>query len=67
MLGNELSRPIEDAVDGFRRETGDSDVTYLELPGTAEEDIGCRFHPGVRAHERVAEILSEYLKELLKR
>lgn len=67
MLGNELSRPIEDAVDGFRRETGDSDVTYLELPGTAEEDIGCRFHPGVRAHERVAEILSEYLKELLQR
>lgn len=67
MLGHDLSRPIEDAVEVFRSETGDSNVTFLELPDTSEEDIGCRFHPGVHAHEKAAEILSGYLRKELER
>ncbi len=67
MLGHDLSCYIKDAVEAFRGETSDCDVTFLELPDTAEKDIGCRFHPGVHAHEKAAEILSEYLREVLNR
>lgn len=65
MLGYELTLPIAHALDTFRKETGDTRISFLQLPNTTEETIGSRFHPGVRSHERAAGVLSEYLKSIL--
>lgn len=65
MLGYDLSLPIANAIHTFRRENRDNKVFFLQLPNTTEETIGCRFHPGVKSHERAAKVLTEYLASLL--
>lgn len=65
MLGYELTLPIANAVNTFCKETGDRKAHFLQLPNTTEETLGCRFHPGVKSHERAAKVLSEYLASLL--
>ncbi len=65
MLGYDLSLPIANAVNTFRQESGDIKTTFLQLPNTTEETVGCRFHPGVKSHERAAKVLTEYLSNIL--
>ncbi|MGN1148418.1 MAG: SGNH/GDSL hydrolase family protein [Lachnospiraceae bacterium] len=65
MLGYDLTLPITEAVNTFRRETGDTKTFFLQLPNTTDETVGARFHPGVKSHERSAAVLSEYLLQLL--
>lgn len=65
MLGYDLSLPIANAISVFRRENNDNNTFFLQLPSTTEETIGCRFHPGVKSHERAAKVLTEYLTSLL--
>lgn len=67
MLGYDLSMPIAEAVHTYRKETGDTKASYLQLVNTTEETIGARFHPGVKAHENAARMLSEYLSDLLQK
>lgn len=65
MLGYDLSLPITNAINTFRKESGDIKTFFLQLPNTTEETVGCRFHPGVKSHERAAKVLTEYLAQLL--
>lgn len=65
MLGYDLSLPIVNAINTFRRESGDIKTFFLQLPNTTVETVGCRFHPGVKSHERAAKVLTEYLAQLL--
>lgn len=65
MLGYDLSLPIANAINTFRRESGDTKTFFLQLPNTTEETVGCRFHPGVKSHKRAAKVLTEYLAQLL--
>lgn len=65
MLGYDLSLPIANAINTFRKESGDIKTFFLQLPNTTEETVGCRFHPGVKSHERAAKVLTEYLATLL--
>lgn len=64
MLGNELCPAIAEAVEEYRRETGDTRASFLELtddlPGR-----GARSHPGRPAHQLAANELSARLRELL--
>ena len=56
--------PITDAINSYRKLTGDNKVSFLQLPATTDETVGSRSHPGLLSHERSAKLLIEYLKVL---
>ena len=61
MLGYELTPLITNAVNTFCQQTKDAKTFFLHLPNTTPETIGCNFHPGLKSHEKAAEILIEFL------
>ncbi|GIQ69147.1 GDSL family lipase [Xylanibacillus composti] len=65
MLGIPMMPAIYRAVDAYRKQTGDRNVTVFQLPDTTAETIGARTHPGRLAHERAARDLSAYIRGLL--
>ncbi len=65
MLGYELTLAITDAINEYRKLTGDNKVSFLQLPNTTTETIGSRSHPGVPSHERAAKVMIEYLQQIL--
>jgi lysophospholipase L1-like esterase len=65
MLGDLMEPAIKRAVDDYRRKSGDSKVSYVELPNTTEETVGARWHPGKLSHEAAARVLVEYIRQLL--
>lgn len=65
MLGYDLTLAITDAVNSYRRNSGDSNVAFLQLPDTTQETLGSHVHPGIRSHRRSAAVLTEYLRKRL--
>lgn len=61
MLGDDIEPYIKEAVEEYKAATGDQRVEYLKLPDCTG-DVGARFHPTPRAHERVAKALVEHLQ-----
>lgn len=66
MAGYELTLPIVEAIGEYGRQSKDKKVSFLQLPATTDETVGSRCHPGPKAHEQAAKILTEYLKTLLE-
>ncbi len=66
MLGFELTFAITEAMSKYQRMSGDANIAFLQLPNTTEETVGSRTHPGVRSHERAAQIVIEYLETVLR-
>ncbi len=65
MLGYDLTLAITDAMNLYRKQTGDSNLIFIQLPNTTDETVGSHAHPGVKSHERAAKVLIEYLKNYL--
>ncbi len=65
MLGLALQMPICEAIAAYTARTGDRDVSYVQLPGTDDSNVGSRQHPGVLWHQQAAEVLSKYIRQLL--
>lgn len=65
MMGTPLMPAISHAVETYIRSTGDTKVSVVELPDTTVETIGARQHPGALAHEKAAETLAQYIKQIL--
>ncbi len=61
MLGLDLKPVILAAMDRYRRESGDDNIDYLELPNTTERTVGSHSHPGYQAHLAAADVLGPYL------
>lgn len=61
MLGYNLSLPIADAFNRYRKETGDTNNAYINLPNTTKETVGSHSHPGYASHVRAGKVLCEYL------
>ena len=64
ILGTDTAKYVIAGMDEYKKESGDDRVEYLELPETTDETIGARFHPGVKAHAKAAEVLTARIKEL---
>lgn len=64
MIGTPLMMSIYRAADSYIRKTCDKKVSVFQLPDTTDKTIGARSHPGVLAHEKAAEELSEYIKKI---
>ena len=65
MLGDGLGRFIKAAVDEYVIKTEDKKASYLPLPDTKDDGFGSRQHPGPKSHQKSAEVIVNYLKELL--
>lgn len=64
MLGFEMEQYIKKAIDEYRSFSGDTRVEYLRLPVCNGDDLGVRFHPTPKAHEKTARCLVEYLQSV---
>ena len=60
-----LGPVLAEAVTRFRRETGDRDTYYLQLPAVTDETMGSRQHPGPLCHQAAAEVTAEFLRSIL--
>ncbi|MCR5604678.1 MAG: GDSL family lipase [Lachnospiraceae bacterium] len=65
MLGYDLSLVISDAINRYKAETHDNNIQYIMLPAINKDTVGARQHPGYKAHEIAARILTDYLKSVL--
>lgn len=66
MIGTPMMPAIYRAVDSYRRQTGDTNVSVFQLPNMTEETVGARTHPGAPAHEKAAKELAAYIWEKIK-
>lgn len=68
MLGFDLGEYFMSTIDKYIKDTGDTNVAFLELPNTTEETAGAHFgHPGYASHQKAAKVLIEYLKGVVKK
>lgn len=65
MLGEQLRPVLENGLRRYQIETGDCNAFYLPLPAATPETLGARLHPGKVCHEQAAEVLVEFLKNIL--
>ena len=64
MLGTDMEGYIKEAIDAYKKETGDSRVEYLRLAECKGEDLGVRYHPTPAAHEKAAKNIAEHIQSL---
>lgn len=65
MCGIDFQLYICEAVSAYARETGDTKVSYLQLPETTSQSVGSREHPGFLCHQQAAEVLAGYMSKFL--
>ena len=65
MLGVPLQLDICNAISEYIAETGDRNVSYLQLPNTDDTNVGSRYHPGALCHKQAAEVLIKYIKQTI--
>lgn len=65
MLGLPMMPAIKSAVEAYRKRTGDGKVSVLELSEMTAETVGARYHPGLPAHQKAAQELTEYIRKIL--
>ncbi len=58
-----MTFPITDAMNRYRKMSGDTNIIFLQLQDTPDEAMGSRSHPGVKMHELAAKKISEYLRK----
>ncbi len=61
MYNYDMTFPITDAINRYRKISGDSNLAFLQLTDTPSDAMGARNHPGVQAHALAAQKISEYL------
>lgn len=62
MMGKAIEDTIKTGIFEYCNRCNDSKVQYIALPETKECDLGCREHPCIAAHEKVASILISQIK-----
>ncbi len=67
VMGQELCPQIQDAVERFSAETGDTKVHFVKLDVQAYENgWAVDYHPTAASHEHAAEQMAEAIREILK-
>lgn len=65
MLGNYLNPYVENALDNYKKKSGDTRVAFLALEDTNDKNVGARSHPGKLCHEQAAERITSFLEGVL--
>ena len=66
MIDSPLDPCLREAVERFRRETGDRDAYCLRIPSVTDETMGSRQHPGSLCHQAAAEVTAKFLSSILQ-
>ncbi len=66
MLGPLMTPYIREGIRRYQIKSGDAKVSFVLLPETTDASVGSRTHPGQKNHMEAAEVLSAYLKAILK-
>jgi len=66
MMGTVVEPAIKAGIAAYCDTTGDKKVRYIALEEIQGEEIGARFHPGIRGHKKTAEQLCRVISELRK-
>ena len=64
VLGCDIEPNIRNGINQYQEQTEDNRVNYLHFPSMTEEQCGARWHPGPLAHQMMADLLVEKIKEL---
>lgn len=67
ILGGDLGEDITEAIEIYKTESKDTNVFFIQYPEMTEEQTGARFHPGKGAHELMARMTVEKLKNILEK
>jgi lysophospholipase L1-like esterase len=66
LMGSDLMGAVENAVQAYSEETGDSNVYTMEFDARkSDEGLAADWHPTYASHKRGAEKLTAYIQELL--
>ena len=63
-LTDQMSDILEGAVDIYKEKMGDENAYYCRLPETGEDEFGSRSHPGLKAHEKAAHCIANFINTL---
>lgn len=66
MMGNEILPVIQRGVTLYKERSSDENCFLLELPDTTADTMGALQHPGVKSHQRAAEVLTRFLSSILR-
>ncbi len=62
MLWCDLNMTITEAMSTYREKTGDTNISFFQLPNTTEETVGAHMHPGRKSHENATKALTNFLR-----
>ena len=65
MLYCDLNMTITEAMSKYREKSGDTNVSFFQLPDTTPETYGAHMHPGRKSHEAAADALVLYLRKIM--
>lgn len=65
MLGIPMLPAIYRAVERYKQESGDDNISVFQLPMMNDATVGARSHPGQPAHAKAAEELANYIETML--
>ena len=66
VMGSGLYKCVEEAVNTYSTETGDTSVYAMKLPNQQEADgIAADWHPTEKTHEKTAALVAEKIEEIL--
>ena len=66
MIGRVMEPYIVETLNRYKKDYNDENVAYLQLPDLKTEWMGANNHPGVPSHRAAADVLTDYLKGILK-
>lgn len=66
MIGRVMEPYIVETINRYKKDYNDENVAYLQLPDLKTEWMGANNHPGVPSHRAAADVITEYLREILK-
>lgn len=64
-LDNSMMGSIYRAIDTYRYETEDNHVYVLPLSNMEQNDVGSRYHPGAKYHEKAARQIEEFINQTI--
>ncbi len=65
ILDKPLLTSLQKAIETYQTECEDQRMSLLEIDKMTEEEVGARYHPGKKAHERMAAMISKEIQSVL--
>lgn len=66
MIGRVMEPYILETLERYKMDYNDENAAYLQLPDLKTEWMGANNHPGVPSHGAAADVITEYLRGILK-